>query len=372
MRKPFAGAGSPFSSASSVDAWTAEADVVSLPRLDEIGALTRPTNIGTTYAEQEYRALGEEQLASWAAEGEQAARAHVMRARGLERAATVKEMLLVHQEGAVRQARDDYQQAARVLGPDVRREVGAKVRYWVCWPLLVVGDSAGILMSAVAFGDAPSVALGVAVAAGMAAGCSGLIGAEVKHLRNARARQRDPETLSEEEFRFRRLFSGSPDKGLGLVGLVSVVSLLVVALLAVGVFLLRGSLEGAASGLTFGCLAAATALGSFLLGYHAADEVADLLSGYKKRASQAEARLRRLAGDRAIRQRAAADAAARSVYAEHAARGQAAAKRVESLNWRIQRNNPQVLGHGFPAHERTGVGRRVRSESNGYIGNGAR
>ncbi|KOX19053.1 hypothetical protein ADL05_06125 [Nocardiopsis sp. NRRL B-16309] len=367
------GAGSPFSSASSSDAWTAEADAVSIPRLDEIGTLTRPTNIGRTYAEEEYRALGEEQLSSWAAEGEQAARPHVMRARGLERSATTTEALLVHQEEAARQAREDYQQAARVLAPHVRREVGAKVRYWVCWPLLVLGDSAGILMSAVAFGDAPSVALGVAVAAGVAAGCSGLIGSEVKHLRNARARQRDPETLSGEEYRFRRLFSGSPDKGLGLVGLVGVVSLLVVALLAFGVFLLRGSLEGAASGLTFGCLAAATALASFALSYHAADEVADVLSGYKKRASQAETRLRKLAGGKAIRQRAEADAAARSVYAEHAARGQAAAKRVESLNWRIQRNNSQVVGHGFPAHEaRPMVGRRVRAGANGYAGEAMR
>lgn len=357
----------------SVEEWTAEADAVSLPRLDEVGGLTRPSNIGTTYAEQEYRSLGEEQVAAWAAEGEQAARSHLVEARGVERPATVVEALLVHQEEDVRQAQADHQHAARVLTPYVRRGPGEKWRYWICWLLLVVGDAAGILMSAVAFGDAPSIALGVAVASGIAAGCSGLIGSEVKHLRSARARQCDPETLTEEEYRYRRLFSGAPDKGLGFVGLVAVVSLLVVALLFVAVFLLRGSLEGAASGLTFGSLAAVTALASFLLGYHVADEVADVLSSFKKRARQAEARFRTLARDNALRQRAEADAAARSVYAEHAARGQAAARRVESLSWRLQRQNPQVLGHGFPVHE-VGpvVGRRMRSGANGHVGEAPR
>lgn len=372
MRKRVTGFGSPFSSASSVDAWEASADAVSLHRLDEVGGLTRPQNVGRTYAEEEYRCLGEEQLASWAAEGEQAARPHVVQVRGAERPAAAVESLLVHQEKVVRQAHGDYQHAARVLTPYVRREPGAKIRYWVCWPLLVVGDAAGILASAVAFGDAPSIALGVAVASGVAAGCSGLIGAEVKHLRNARARQRDPETLTEEEFRYQRLFSGLPDKGLGLVGLVGLVSLLVVALLFMAVFLLRGSLEGAASGLTFGSLAGVTALASFLLGYYAADEIADLLTRYQKRARQAETRFRKLAEDKTLRQRAEADAAARSVYAEHVARGQAAARRVKSLNWRIQRNNPGVLGHGFPAHESGGgIGRRWR-DHNGFVGEAPR
>ncbi|CAM3722626.1 hypothetical protein [Nocardiopsis rhodophaea] len=371
VKKPFMGAGTPFSSASSVDAWTEQADAVSLPRLDENGALTRPKNIGETYAEQEYRALGEEQLASWAAEGEQTARSHVMRARCLERRAAAVEALLVLQEEKVRHAQAAYEHAVRVLSPYVRREPWAKVRYLICWPLLVLGDTAGILAAAVAFGDVPLNALGVALAAGVAAGCSGLVGSEVKHLRNARTRQRDPETFSEDERRYQRLFSGTPDRGIGLVGLVGVVSLLVVALLAVGVFLLRGALEGAASGLTFGCLAAATALGSFLLAYSAGDEVADVLDALKKRARQAEARLRKLAGDAAIRQRAEADAAARSMYAEHAARGQAAAHRMASLRYRLQRNNPGVLGHGFPAHEPSGVGRRVRSH-NGFVGEATR
>lgn len=361
----------PFGASSSVDAWTAEADAVSIPRLDEVGGLTRPNNIGETYAEQEYQALADEQLASWAAEGEQAARDHVVEARRLERSAAAVEALLVHQEEDVRQAKADHQHAARVLTPYMRREPGNKLRYWIGWHALVLGDMAGVASAAIIHGDLPVLAVCMALASGVAAGSAGLVGAEVKHLRNARTRQRDAELLTEDERRYARLFSGTPDKGLGFVGLVGVVSLIVVLLLAVGIFLLRGSVEGAAAGMTFGLLAAATALGSFLLGYSAADEVADVVYAYKKRARQAETRFRRLAGDKAIRERAAAAEVARSTYAEHQARGQAAAYRMASLRYRIQRNNPQVLGHGFPVSEYP-MGRRLRPETNGHVGEATR
>jgi hypothetical protein len=49
--------------------------------------------------------------------------------------------------------------------------------------------------------------------------------------------------------------------------------------------------------------------------------------------------------------RAEAEEGARSIQAEYQLRGQAAAKRVKSLGWRVQRRNPQVLGHGYPAGE---------------------
>jgi hypothetical protein len=132
-------------------------------------------------------------------------------------------------------------------------------------------------------------------------------------------------------------------------------------LLAVGIFALRAAVEGSASGLTFGLLAAATAIGSGLLGYSAADEVADLLATTAKRVRRAEARYQALAGAAPLRVRAEADEAARSIRAEYEHRGHAASKRMKSLGWRVQRRNPQIVGHGLPAGEQTGVvGRRAR------------
>ncbi|WP_086747842.1 hypothetical protein [Streptomyces scabiei] len=344
----------------SLDVWTQEADAVSLPRLDEVGGHARPSGVGVTYAEQEYHALADEQELIWPAEGERAARSYQERARGLDRLAAGMEFLLSEQEHEVRQAHADYQHAAWVLTPYTRREPGAKLRYWVCWPVLWFGDTAGVWSAAVTNGDVPSIAFGQSLASGLAAACAGLVGAELKYIRMAKARHRGPESLTDDEARYARLFADT-DNGGSIVKLIGFFSLVVVALLAVGIFNLRASIEGSASGLTFGLLAAATAIGSGLLGYSAADEVADLLAAIAKRAQKAEQHYLKLAKSSAFRTRAQAEAAERSIRNEYQLRGQAAGKRVESLSWRVQRRNPQVLGHGFPAGEQGGViGRRTR------------
>jgi hypothetical protein len=344
----------------SLDVWTQEADAVSLPRLDEVGGHPRPPGVGVTYAEHEYHALADEQELIWPAEGERAARPFQERARGLDRVAAGTEFLLSEQEHEVRQARADYQHAAWVLTPYTRREPGAKPRYWICWPVLWFGDTAGVWSAAVTNGDVPSIAFGQSLASGLAAACAGLVGAELKYIRMAKARQRDPESLTEDEARYARLFADT-DNGGSIVKLISFFSLVVVALLAVGIFNLRSSIEGSASGLTFGLLAAATAIGSGLLGYSATDEVADLLAAMAKRAQKAEQRYLKLVKSSAFRDKAQAEEAARSIRDEYQLRGQAAGKRVESLSWRVQRRNPQVFGHGFPAGEQGGViGRRTR------------
>ncbi|RFS84149.1 hypothetical protein D0T12_18500 [Actinomadura spongiicola] len=349
-----------------VTAWTDEADAVSLPRLDEVGGLVRPGNIGVSYAEREYAALAGEQEASWAAEGEQRARPWLIRAHGLAAAVAADQVVLAACAQELQQAKADYQHAVRVLLPYARREPGAKWRYALCWPVLVLGDMSGVWAAAVMHGEVPVIAFGQALASGVAAGCAGLVGSEFKALRMARARVREPDSLTEDERRYQRLFAGT-DRGAGLVGLVGVVSLVVAALLAVGIALLRTSTEGIAAGAMFGLLAAATALASFLLGYWAADEVADLVATLGKRARRAERRYLQVAKSKAIMQRAETEEAARSVRMECALRGQAAARRVASLSWRIQRNNPQVFGHGFPAEDHV-VGRRDRPSPDAWDG----
>lgn len=353
----------PGSSARALDAWRREADAVTLPRVDEVSAQPRPANVGPTYAEQEYHSLADEQRLIWPAEGERTARPHEVRARGLDQAAAAMASLLAESAAAVRQAHADYQHAAQLLSPYVRREPAAKLRYWICWPLLWFGDTAGVWSAAITNGDIPSVAFGQACAAGLAAACAGLVGSELKALRMARARRRDPKSLTEDEQRYRHLFTDT-DGGRGVVALVGLLSLTVVALLGVGIFVLRSSIEGAAAGLTFGLLAAATAIGSALLNYAAADQVADLLAAMAKRATRAEKRYLALATAALPKMQAEAEATARSIQAEYRLRGQAAGRRFESLAWRVQRRNPHVLGHGYPTGEQSGViGRRVRRYS---------
>jgi hypothetical protein len=353
----------PGSPAQLIDAWTREADAVALQQVDHVEAQPRPSSIGATYVDQEFNALGDEQELVGSAEGERAARPHQVRARGLDQATAATAFLLTESKVAVRKAHADHQHAARVLTPYVRREPVAKLRYWICWPLLWFGDTAGVWSAAITNGDIPYVAFGQACAAGLAAACAGLVGSELKDLRMARARRRDPESLTKEEQRYRRLFTGDSND-LGIVKLVGVLSLTVVTLLAIGIFALRASIEGSAAGLTFGLLAAATAIGSGLLSYSAADEVADLLAATAKRAARAEKRHRKLAASPVFTTKAQAEETARSIHEEYRLRGQAAGKRFESLAWRVQRRNPEVFGHGYPTGEQGGViGRRARRHS---------
>jgi len=344
----------------STDAWTREADATSLPRLDEVGGHPRPSGIGVTYAEEKYHALADEQELAWPADGEREARPYQVRARGLDRRVTATEFLLTENATEVRQAHADHQHAARVLTPYVRREPGAKLRYLICWVILWLGDTTGVWSAAVINGDVVAIAFGQALSAGLAAACAGLVGSELKNLRMAHARQRDPESLTKDEQRYQRFFTGS-DHGIGIVKLIGLLSLTVVVFVGVGIFALRSSIEGSASGLTFGLLAAATAIASGLLGFWAADEVADLLATTVKRVARAEKRHRTLAAASPLKVRAQAQEAARSILAEYQLRGKAAGKRVESLGRHVMLRNPQVVGHAYPTGDQNGViGRRPR------------
>lgn len=342
------------------DRWMQEADAISLPRLDEVGGHPRPSGIGASYIEQEYRCLSDEQELSWPAKGEHAARPYQTAARGLDEKAAGVETLLAHQETEMREARADYQHATRVLAPYVRREPGAKLRYWFCWMILWFGDTAGVWSTAVTNGDVVYIAFGIALASGLAAACAGLVGAELKYIRMARARQREPESLSKDELRYQRLFVGK-DPGLSIVRLVGLSSLTVAVLLAVAIYNLRAGIEGSSSGLTFGLLAATTAIGSGLLSYSAADEIADHLAACAKRVRKADKYYLKLAGSSTLKTRAQADETARSIHQEHQLQARAAGRHMESLSWRAQRRNPQIFGHGLPAGEPSGViGRRAR------------
>jgi hypothetical protein len=203
-----------------VGPWADEADAISLPLVEEVGGRVRPSSVGVSYVEQEYQARADEQESLFPAQGEQEARRHQMRAAGTGVRADATAFLVAQSQEQVRQAHADHAHAERTLTPYTRREPGAKWRYWICWPVLWFGDTAGVWSAAVTGGDIVFIAFGQACAAGLAAACAGLVGAELKHARMARARRCAVEDLTEDERRYRRLFTAS-DGGGPIVKLIS-------------------------------------------------------------------------------------------------------------------------------------------------------
>jgi hypothetical protein len=348
--------------ASATDALVAETDSISLQRIDEAAGLGRPGGLGVTNAEREFESIGHEQEESWLAEGEAAARTASVRAARYDEAVIAGRFLLTDHSDEVTSARQSYQHAAQTLMPYVRRSPADAWRYGAGWALLGLGDTAGVWGAAIWLGEIPLIALGQALATGFAAVTAGLAGGELQELRQARARRRDPDSLSPDERQYQRLFVEA-DAGLGLTKIVGGVSLTVVVLVAIGVFALRAGTEGLLAGVTFGALAAATALGSFVSSYVHGDEVADLIGSYRKRYDAARRRHRGLARNRDLSRHASAVEESTSIWREHDARGRAAAQKVTALKYRMLRRNPQVVGHGEATTQSSGlIGRRARKD----------
>ncbi|MFI5709009.1 hypothetical protein [Kribbella sp. NPDC051620] len=341
---------------------TAEADAVILPHIDRAGAVPRPDDIGDFHSEREYHAKAQTQTETYAAEGEAAARNATITAAGLELPASAATELITGAASSIEAAQDQSAHAVRTLGHLARRDLPIKVRYWICLIALCLGDTAGILGAAITLGEIPLVALGQAVATGVAAITAGQAGADLKDLRLARIRQRDLEDLTNDEQRYRQFFTGA-EAGVSTMKLVGALSGTIVAIISVGIFCLRLSVEGLTSGIAFGMLAAATALGSFLANYSYADEIADYLARTERMCTKAIKAHRKLAADPSIRHRAEALADAASIKTEHTHRGRAAWWQLHALSQRILRRNPGVAGHGVAAEQPEIIGRRFRGDA---------
>lgn len=337
----------------------ARTDQVSLKPYDRAHGLTRPADLGLTYAEHEYEALREQQKALWPAEGDREGRDIAAHAAWHRPHADATMTALTHSQRLLAGAADRYQHALDVLGPWRRRASTDNVRYLTAMALLALGDTAGIWASAVWLGEIPLIALGQAIATGAAAVTAGLAGGELRNAASARSRRRDPEEIGADQQQFARLFAGvDAERFAGrLIGLLSAS---VVLLIALGVFALRTSVEGALAGLTFGGLATATALASFVSSYVHADEVADLIGTYAKGYRKAEKHLLTLAGSKALAITSADTARVGSIVQENERRSVGAAHEVDALKHRMLRQNPQVVGHGFATTAADPVGRRVR------------
>jgi len=261
-------------------------------------------------------------------------------------------------------SREQFQHASETLTPFVRRSAHDQIRYVAGWFILGLGDTAGVLASAILLGEVPVIALGQALATGFAAVTAGQAGSEFQERRQAEIRRKSPAELTDDQRRYGRLFVGSDHDGV-MIGVIPWVALSVVLLISIGIFGLRSGTEGVLAGLTFGALAAATALASFISSYMHADEVADLIGQYHRRYRRARRRFAGISKWSAFTKRDAYLEEAASILREYSGRGSAAGHSVSSLKHRMLRRNPQVVGHGEAAPEAAPVGRKSRTEGVG-------
>lgn len=324
----------------------AASGIVTLQRVDEAAAVAAPELIGAgTWMERGFDELAAEQLDLWPADGEVARRSEAARAGGLVAAAEAEAFLLGEAATLVISTKESYDHCHRSLLRWVHRGPHANFRYWLGWTVLGLGDAVGVAGASILLGEEVWIAVGQALATGLAAVTAGAAGHDLKELRLARQRRRDPSALSEDERRYRRFFIYDAD-GDRLLRIVAWLACIIVVLIAVGIFALRASIEGSFVGLIFGALAAATALASFMNSYTYADEVADLIAVAEQAYERAEKHYRRISRASPFRHRAEAIENAASIAREHTLRGQAAVHRLQALKFHSLTANPGVVGHG--------------------------
>jgi len=328
-----------------VDELVTLTDDINLQRIDEAAAVGRPANVGITHAEREFDALAEEQKAAWPAEAEATARPARITASRVTSTAQAADHLVRERESELATARDARNHALSTLTPFVRRPAHDNVRYLAGWAVLGLGDTVGVWGAAISLGEIPQLALGQALATGFAAVTAGMVGGEIRTLALAASRRRDPDELTDDERRYRRLFEGAKSE-IPMLKIASGAAGMIVALVAGSIFALRAATEGALAGLVFGGLAAATILASFISSYMHADEVADLLAHYERRFVRAARDHRKAGQAKPLQVRAASTAEADSIEREYGHRALAAAHKVEACKRRMLRRNPQVVGHG--------------------------
>ncbi|MCS5735057.1 hypothetical protein [Herbiconiux daphne] len=324
---------------------TMAAEQISLQRVDEAAAVPRPESVSKTWVENEYDQLEAEQGPLWAAAGIEASRPAELAAAGLMRAAEGADHLAAGHEQVVDAARDRYLTTTEALSPFRRRAHGGKALHVCAKGALVLGDAVGVTLLGINIGDYPVLAGLMSISAATAAVISGLIGSEIRVLRDTRRRQFDIGLLTDTQKRFMHLFSGT-DKGAKVIKAVVGVSTAAGLLIASAIFAGRAELEGAMTGLIYGGIAAAVAAGSFLESYAYADEIADQIDNAEHAYEKELARHQRLAGAGTLRDQAKRLAEAESIVREHDQRGEAAMKRIRSLMYGILRRSPGVVGHG--------------------------
>ncbi|MGJ6122342.1 hypothetical protein QN239_07175 [Mycolicibacterium sp. Y3] len=334
------------------------------PRLNlvlQTKAQVRPGHLGPTYLERDFDARRDEQTNLFHATGVEAARRSAVEAKGREFGAEHARTIATNDIAVVENACAEYQQARAMLSRFAHRKSASSIWYMARTGGLLVGDVAGLATAAVALGEVPVLACVQAVAAGTATITAGLVGAHVRHQHDAVDRHRQLEGLPKELEPYRHLFLGSASSGASTA--VFAIAAIIMVLVALGVGTLRMSVEGVASGITFGTMAAAIAAASCVNAWYYADLVADVIENAERAYRLAIKRHQKLAEAAIIREQARRTEEADSITTEHARRGTAASSRVEALKQRALVANPDVVGHGLSVSS----GAALKLPSNGQM-----
>jgi len=312
-------------------------------------ATARPEVIQKTYLELAQDALSVEQQHLFAAEAEVRARRALARAGSLGFLAEQDKLSVDRARMTADRATVRSEQTAELLGPYVRRKATSSWGYMARSGGLLIGDVTGFSGAGIALGEYPALAITQAIAAGIATITAGLAATQLRHVQQANERKTDD--LAKDLQPYRHLFSG-PSESDRIRSVVLGIAALVTVFVAVGVFALRTTIEGPLVGLTFGALAAAIALASFINSWHHADIVADAVESTRHDANRADRRHRRRSGSRTIRNAEYAALQGNSVITEHTHRGLAAGAHIEADKYRALLASPDVVGHGpAPATE---------------------
>ncbi|MGY0386396.1 hypothetical protein ACWZJV_05435 [Nocardioides sp. WG-D5] len=335
------------------------AEAVRLQPVDAASLPVRPDAVAETYAELEYDDLASEQDPLWEAEGLVARRESQKAEAATEMPAEEACRHIDGHRAVLAEARDAFVRTRQALRPFRRREPGAKKWYLTRWGFLLGGDVAGQAGAALSYGEHPVTAIPQALATGMAALTAGMVGGELRDLRGAARRHREsgelPETLVPYEHLFR-----APDLGLGFAKVIIGTGVIASLTIAGGIYWLRAIIEGSAAGFVYGLLAIGIALASGINAYFYTDEIADQIDAAEADYARELERANHLASHPQLVRHLTASTEATSVRDEHAARGRAAGRHITALKWRILRNNPGLVGHGFGLKE-TPIGRRTRA-----------
>lgn len=324
-----------------------------LQAIDAAMAVERPGTLGQAYVEFEYDELAAEQPALWEAESAAAGRDSVVARDETRFAHREVRRQLKGQRTVVSQARKAYLQTRASLLQFRRREPGAKKWYLIRWAGLLGGDVAGQAGAALSYGEHPVTAIPQAVATGLAALTAGMVGGELRTLRDAERRHREADDLPEHLAPWAHLF-GSPDLGRRLAWIAICIGTVAALVIAGGIFWLRALIEGTGGGAVYGLLALGIALASAVNAYFYADEVADQIDAAQEDYGRELARTQKLSTHPELVRHASSRAEAASIRAEHQARGRAAATHLSALKWRVLGNNPGIAGHGTSRGARGG------------------
>lgn len=327
----------------------AAADTITLHRVDEAGAVARPAHIGDTWVEMEYDALRAEQISLWDAAGREASQPAEAEAFASRLAADAGERMTHGHEPILAQAEKRYIYTVEALSPYRRRPPKTKLLHYAAKTALLLGDMVGVTVMGINIGDYPILALLMSISAATAAVIAGLVGTEVRDLRMAQRRRRDPGTLTAAQLPFEHLFTGG-DGGVKIVKILCGASATAAFLIAASIFAGRAELDGALVGLIYGGIAAAVATASFIESYMHADAISDAIDAACAHYEKELARHTRLAGSTVWRERHQKIAETESIVSEHASRGEAAAHHVAAIKWGILRKHPGVVGHGRGIH----------------------